>query len=151
MITRREFLGVAAAVGALTGGAPLLRAAAQQRLKLDDLLRFESKGQVTLLHMSDVHAQLRPIWFREPLVNIGVGEAAGLPPHLTGAEMLKAYGIAEGSLDAYMLTALDFEVLARSYGRVGGMDRMATLVKAIRDQRGAGRVQLLDGGDLLQG
>ncbi len=151
MITRREFLGVAAAVGALTGGAPLLRAVAQQRLKLDDLLRFESKGQVTLLHMSDVHAQLRPIWFREPLVNIGVGEAAGLPPHLTGAEMLKAYGIAEGSLDAYMLTALDFEVLARSYGRVGGMDRMATLVKAIRDQRGAGRVLLLDGGDLLQG
>ena len=152
MITRREVLRVTAAAAILAGGAgPLFRAAAQQRLKLEDLLRFEAKGQVTLLHMADVHAQLRPLWFREPLVNIGVGEAAGLAPHLTGSDMLKAYGLADGSLDAYMLTPLDFEAMARSYGRVGGMDRMATLVKAIRDSRGAGRVLFLDGGDLLQG
>ena len=152
MITRREFLGVAAATAALAGGTGnLVRASARQQLTEDELLRFDAKGQFTILHMSDVHAQLRPIYFREPQVNIGVGEVAGKLPHITGDDLLKALLIEPGSPEAYMLSAQDFEALARTYGRVGGMDRMATLVKAIREQRGASRVLFLDGGDLLQG
>jgi sulfur-oxidizing protein SoxB len=152
MIDRREFLQVAAATAALVGtGGGVARAASRQALTQEDLLRFEPKGQVTLLHMTDVHAQLKPLYFREPRINLGVGEAKGLPPHLTGAEFLKAFAIPAGSRDAYMLSADDFNALAREYGRVGGMDRMATLVNAIRAQRGASRTLLLDGGDLLQG
>jgi sulfur-oxidizing protein SoxB len=151
-LTRREFLPVAIAAAATTGlGAALGRAAAGQRIGLEHLLRFEAKGQLTLLHMTDCHAQLRPLYYREPSINIGVGEMDGRPPHLTGAELLAAYGIAPRSLEAYALSSDGFEALAREYGRVGGMDRMARLVAAIRAERGTDRVLLLDGGDALQG
>ena len=101
--------------------------------------------------MADCHAQLKPLYYREPSLNLGVGEASGRLPHITGAELLDAFGIAERSPNAYMLSSDDYEALAKTYGRVGGMDRMATLVKAIRAERGAERVLLLDGGDALQG
>jgi len=143
---------VAAATAAATGlGERLPRAAAQQAVRQEDLLRFAPAGQLTILHMADCHAQLKPIYCREPSLNLGVGEARGKLPHITGAELLAALGIPEGSLDAYMLSPVDYEALAKTYGRVGGMDRVATLVKAIRAERGAERVLLLDGGDALQG
>ncbi len=126
-------------------------AAAQQRLTQDDLLRFDAKGQVTILHLADLHAQTRPLYFREPSVNIGVGAMTGLPPHLTDRDFLHAFGIAPGSAQAYALSSLDFSTLAKTYGRIGGLDRMATAIKAIRAERGADRVLLLDGGDALQG
>lgn len=152
MLTRREFVSVAAAVMASSGfGDGGRQAMAQQKLGLDHLVRFPAKGQITLLHMTDCHAQLRPLYYREPSVNIGVGHMRGLPPHLTGAEAIKALGLEPGSLEAYTLTSDDFDVLARTYGRVGGMDRIATLVRAIRAERGADRCLLLDGGDALQG
>lgn len=151
MLTRRDFLQVAAASVALTGaGGTLTRAAAQQRLTQEDLLRFEPLGQVTLLHFTDIHAQLVPLYFREPSWNIGAGAARGAVPHLTGSELLRHYGIPPGSLEAHALTHDDFVALARSYGRVGGLDRMATLVKAVRAER-PGRTLLLDGGDTWQG
>jgi sulfur-oxidizing protein SoxB len=152
MITRRGFIEIAAAAAAVTGlGGRLGRAAAAGALSQDDLLRFTPKGQLTLLHLADCHAQLEPIYYREPSHNLGVGAARGRAPHLTGEAFLKAVGIPAHSPEAYMLTSADYEALARSYGRVGGMDRMATLVKAIRAERGADRVLLLDGGDLVQG
>jgi sulfur-oxidizing protein SoxB len=152
MITRREFLQVAAATVALAGlGGRVVRAAAQQAIRQDDLLQFTPKGQLTLLHMADCHAQLKPLYFREPSVNLGVGAARGKLPHLTGEAYLNEAGVVAGTLDAYMLTAADYEALARAYGQVGGMDRMATLVAAIRAERGEERVLLLDGGDALQG
>jgi sulfur-oxidizing protein SoxB len=152
MTSRREFLLLAAAAAAVTGlGHRLGRAAAQGRIRQEDLLRFTPKGQLTLLHMADCHAQLRPIYHREPSLNLGVGEVRGELPHLVGADLLARFGIPTASLEAYMLTAADYEALARVYGRVGGMDRLATLVKAIRAERSAGRVLLLDGGDALQG
>jgi S-sulfosulfanyl-L-cysteine sulfohydrolase len=152
MISRREFLQVAAATAAVTGlGHRLGRAAAQGTIRQDDLLRFAPRGQLTLLHMADCHAQLKPIYHREPSLNLGVGDARGQLPHLSGADLLARFGIPPASLEAYMLTAADYEALARAYGRIGGMDRVATLVKAIRAERGAGRVLLLDGGDTLQG
>jgi S-sulfosulfanyl-L-cysteine sulfohydrolase len=156
MITRRNFLQVAAATAAITGlgigpGGGLRRAAAQQSIRQEDLLRFSPKGQLTILHMADTHAQLKPIYYREPSLNLGVGEARGKLPHVTGTELLSAFAIHEATPDAYMLSSDDYEALAKTYGRVGGMDRMATLINAIRAERGSERVLLLDGGDALQG
>jgi sulfur-oxidizing protein SoxB len=145
---RRELLQVAAATAAL---AAANRATAQARgPSQEDLLKFDAVGQVTLLNFTDLHAQLEPIYFREPSVNIGVGETRGLPPHLVGEKLLTHYRIARGSYDAYALASTDFESLARSFGRVGGLDRMATLIKAVRAER-PGKVLLLDGGDSWQG
>lgn len=152
MISRRDFLQIAAATAAVTGlGGRLARVAAQGAIRQDDLLRFEPKGQLTILHMADCHAQLKPIYFREPSLNLGVGQARGQLPHLVGQDFLTSFGISASSLEAYMLTAADFEALAKTYGRVGGLDRVATVVNAIRAERGNERVLLLDGGDTLQG
>ncbi|MBL8663602.1 MAG: thiosulfohydrolase SoxB [Candidatus Odyssella sp.] len=151
MLTRRDFVQLAAATAALSaGGGPFSRALAQQRLAQDDLLRFEPLGQVTLLHFTDIHAQLLPVHFREPDTNLGVGEAKGLPPHLTGADFLARFGLKAGTAEAFALSHVEFAALAKSYGKLGGLDRMATLVKAIRAAR-PGRVLLLDGGDTWQG
>lgn len=140
---------VAAAAAAVSGLGG--RAAARGAISQDDLLRFSPKGQFTILHMADSHAQLKPIYFREPSINLGVGQARGALPHLVGQDFLSSFGISVASLEAYMLTSADFEALAKTYGRVGGMDRVATIVKAIRAERGNDRVLLLDGGDSLQG
>ncbi|MFL0691865.1 MAG: thiosulfohydrolase SoxB [Agrobacterium tumefaciens] len=152
MITRREFLQAsmaASAIVGLSGFGNFSRLAAQQALTQEQLLAFEDFGNVTLIHITDIHAQLKPIWFREPEVNLGVGDAKGHVPHLTGAEFLKTFDIAAGSRDAYALTHEDFGALAKAYGRMGGMDRVATVVRAIR----AARPQslLLDGGDTWHG
>jgi S-sulfosulfanyl-L-cysteine sulfohydrolase len=151
MITRRELLQIGAAASAVTGGlGPLTRAFAQQKLTQDELLKFDATGNVTLLHVADIHGQLLPIYYREPSVNLGVGEAKGRPPHLTGAAFLTHFGIPPGSAAAYALTSEDFAALARSYGRIGGLDRLATVVNAVRAERGD-RMLLLDGGDTWQG
>src|SRR5688500_479650 len=129
MISRRDFLQATAAASALTaasGLGPLGRVAARQRVSQADILRFDPLGTVTILHVTDIHAQLVPLHFREPSVNLGVGEAKGAPPHLTDAEFRKHFAIAAGSADAFALTADDFVSLARNYGRMGGIDRVAT-------------------------
>lgn len=154
MITRRELLQVGAATAAILGSTSLgasKRALAQQKLTEAALLAFESLGNVTLLHMADVHGQLVPVHFREPSINLGVGEARGLPPHISGQEFLKSFGIARGSAEAYALASEDFESLAKAYGRIGGLDRAATVIKSVRAERGADKVLLLDGGDTWQG
>ncbi|HVZ54198.1 MAG TPA: thiosulfohydrolase SoxB [Pseudolabrys sp.] len=151
MITRREILQVGAAAGALlAGGGSLTRAFAQQKLTQDELLKFDALGNVTLLHVTDIHGQLMPVYFREPSINLGVGEAKGQPPHITGADFLKRFGIAPKSAMAYALTDQDFAALAKSYGRIGGLDRLATAVGHVRAERGD-KVLLLDGGDTWQG
>lgn len=151
MLTRRDFVQLAAATAALAAGSGgFSRALAQQRLAQEDLLRFEPLGQVTLLHFADIHAQLMPVHFREPEINLGVGEAKGQPPHVTGGSFLDRFKLAPGSAEAYALTNLEFAALGKTYGKLGGLDRMATLVKAIRAAR-PGRVLLFDGGDTWQG
>ena len=142
---RREFLE-ALAIG-LASGLPLSdsRAAAGDHL-------YElppAAGKVTLLHFTDCHAQLLPVHFREPDVNIGVGAARGRPPHLVGAALLRSFGIAEGTQLAHAYTHLDFIEAARRYGRLGGFAHLASLVKIIRSQRPG--ALLLDGGDSWQG
>ena len=152
MITRREILHVGVATAALAAGdSALMRAVAQQHLSESELLRFDALGNVTLLHVADIHGQLLPVYFREPSVNLGVGEARGQPPHLTGRDFLRRFGVPEKSASAYALTDLDFATLAKSYGRIGGLDRLATVVKHVRAERGNEKVLFLDGGDTWQG
>lgn len=151
MITRRHFLQAAMATSAIVGSGlgNWSRLAAQQALTQDQLLQFDDFGNVTLIHVTDIHAQLKPIWFREPEINIGVGEAKGRVPHVTGTEFQQMFGIAPKSPEAYALTYPDFDALGRAYGRMGGLDRMATVVKAIRAARPDSI--LLDGGDTWHG
>ena len=127
----------------------LTRAFAQQRLTQADLLRFEPVGNVTLVHVADLHGMLVPVHYREPSVNLGAGEARGVLPHLTGQALLDHFKIEANSPIASALTSENFSALARSYGRLGGLDHIATIVKAIRGERGD-RVLLLDGGDTWQ-
>ena len=145
-VTRRDLLTLlGVAVGA--GIAP-------RDLHADDgprrLLEFPSLGNVTLLHMTDPHANLRPVYYREPDSLIGVGRERGHPPFVTGEAALRAWKLARGTPEAYAYTHLDFTQLAQRYGRLGGYAHLATLVGRIRAER-AGRTLLLDGGDTLQG
>ncbi len=152
MHSRRDFLqfaAIAAGVTGFSGWTP--RASAQQRLTQDDLLKFDSKGKLTLLHITDLHAQLKPLYFRPPSENIGIGSYAGIPPHLVGDDFLQYFGLERGSAMAYAHTMVDYINLATAYGRLGGLDRTATLVNAIRAERGEDNVVLLDGGDTWQG
>ncbi len=153
MLSRRHFLTATMALSAIAQGTfdgRWARAAAQQALSESDLLDMPATGNVTLVHLTDIHAQLVPLYFREPSVNLGAGAAAGLPPHLTGAAFLAHYGIAPGSASAYALSSQDYAALAQSYGRMGGLDRIATIVKRIRAERGPNML-FLDSGDTWQG
>ncbi len=149
MISRRHFLQATAAAAAYFGPGQWSRLAAQQRLSEDALLDFDSLGNVTLIHVTDIHGQLKPIYYREPSVNIGVGAVSGSPPHVTGAQFLEDFGLEKGSAAAYALTDQDFTALAQTYGRMGGLDRVATVVKRIRAERPD--ALLLDGGDTWHG
>ncbi len=152
MISRRDFLQVGMAASAIYGTSGFgnwARVAAQQSLTQDQLLEFDTFGNVSLIHITDIHGQLKPIYFREPSVNIGVGENTGAVPHVTGAEFRKLYGIEDGSPSHYALSSGDFSSLAQGYGRVGGLDRVATVIKAIRADRPD--AILLDGGDTWHG
>ena len=143
---RREFLrllALAAAAGAtLRPGTSVAQAAAE----LYDAPPF---GNVSLLHFTDVHAQLLPTYFREPSLYLGAGPAAGRPPHLVGDALLKHFGIAPDTARAHAFTYLDFERAARRYGKIGGFAHLATLVKQLRASRP--HALLLDGGDTWQG
>ncbi|SEG08314.1 sulfate thiol esterase SoxB [Thalassococcus halodurans] len=152
MISRRDFLQAAMATTALYGASGFgnwSKLAAQQALTQDDLLSFDTFGNVSLIHITDIHAQLVPIYFREPSVNIGVGDNRGAVPHLTGGDFRKLYGIDDGSPSHYALSSGDFQALAGAYGRMGGLDRVATVVNSIRADRPD--AILLDGGDTWHG
>jgi S-sulfosulfanyl-L-cysteine sulfohydrolase len=152
MLSRRDFLQTsfaASAIVGLSGFGNWAKLAAQQRLTQDQLLDFETTGNVTLVHLTDCHAQLMPVWFREPSINIGVGQSAGLPPHISGKKFLDAYGLKAGTPEAYALTSEDFVALAREYGQIGGFDRISTVLKSIRADRPD--ALFLDGGDTWHG
>lgn len=141
-------MAASALVGA-SGFGNWARLAAQQSLTQDQLLQFDTFGNISLIHITDIHAQLKPIYFREPEINLGVGANKGQVPHVTGADFRKLYGINDGSPSAYALTYNDFTSLAQAYGRVGGLDRVSTVINAIRADRPD--ALLLDGGDTWHG
>ena len=147
-MNRREFAQLLAAAGA--AGFGLGRTAhAQAASPYDAPAPFKGSGAVSLLHMTDCHAQLRPLYYREPSVNLGVGDQRGKPPHLVGTYLQQAARLLPGSPEAYAFTAVDFERAARRYGQVGGFAHLATLVKRLKASRPG--ALLLDGGDTWQG
>ena len=147
-LSKRDFLQVMASASA--AGMALGRYAdadaAEAEQGLYDVAPF---GNVSLLHMTDCHAQLKPIYFREPSVNLGLGSMQGQLPHLVGEHLLKAAGVRPGSPMAHAYTYLDFDKAARRYGKVGGFAHLATLVKRLKASRPG--ALLLDGGDTWQG
>ncbi|MCW5591347.1 MAG: thiosulfohydrolase SoxB [Burkholderiales bacterium] len=144
---RREFFNVLAIAAA--AGLPISSRGALSGNSGDKLYDLPAFGNVSLLHMTDCHAQLMPIYFREPNVNLGVAGAAGKAPHLVGEHLLKAYGVRKGSEQAHAFTYLDFAQAAKTYGKVGGFAHLATLVKRLKASRPG--ALLLDGGDTWQG
>ncbi len=147
-LSKRDFLQVMASASA--AGMALGRYAdadaATAEQGLYDVAPF---GNVSLLHMTDCHAQLKPIYFREPSVNLGLGSMQGQSPHRVGEHLLKAAGVRPGTAMAHAVTYLDFDKAARRYGRVGGFAHLATLVKRLKASRPG--ALLLDGGDTWQG
>ncbi|MFO0324156.1 MAG: thiosulfohydrolase SoxB [Burkholderiales bacterium] len=149
-MNRREFLNVLAIASAggmaLDSSEALAMRVGDKPNSFYELPRF---GNVHLLHMTDCHAQLLPIYFREPNVNLGIGGAAGKPPHLVGEHLLKHFGVRPGTRDSHAFTYLNFEAAAKTYGKVGGFAHLATLVKQLKASRPG--ALLLDGGDTWQG
>ena len=146
-MNRREFLQILAIASA--GGFVLNSNeswAASDAARMYDLPR---KGNVSLLHITDSHAQLNPVFFREPEINLGIGAMRGQPPHLVGNALLKHFGVKQGTAQAHAYTSLDYVEAARHYGKVGGFAHLATLVKQVRAARPG--ALLLDGGDTWQG
>ena len=147
-LSKRDFLQVMASASAagMALGAYADADAATAEQGLYDLAPF---GNVSLLHMTDCHAQLKPIYFREPSVNLGLGTMQGQLPHLVGEHLLRAAGLRPGTAMAHAFTYLDFDKAARRYGKVGGFAHLATLVKRLKASRPG--ALLLDGGDTWQG
>src|SRR3989338_10387344 len=116
-VTRRDFVTLAA-IAAGAGLAPFETFA--QATSPERLLDFQALGNVTLLHMTDSHATLLPVYYREPDTLLPIGDEAGKPPFVTGEAALKYYGFAKGSLDAPAFTPAAFAELARRYGKMGG-------------------------------
>ena len=144
---RREFLRLLAVASA--AGMPIATSRTAQAKIGGDLYDFPAFGNVSLLHFTDCHGQLLPVWFREPSINLGIAEMYGDPPHVVGERLLKYYGIEADSPWAYAYTHLDFAEAAHKYGKVGGFSHLATLVKQLREQRPGSL--LLDGGDTWGG
>ena len=147
-MSRREFaqlLGLAGAAGLLptTGFAAKKQSA--------DIYEVPNFGNVRLLHITDCHAQLNPVYFREPNVNLGIGTAYGKAPHLVGDKLLNHFGISPNTLEAHAFTYLNFNDAAQRYGKVGGFAHIKTLVNRLRESYGAEKTLLLDGGDTWQG
>jgi sulfur-oxidizing protein SoxB len=143
-MNRREFLHTLA-IAAASG----LAFDAKAQAKPDAFYDVPRFGKVHFLHFTDCHAQLEPVYFREPSVNLGVGSSDGQPPHLVGEAFLRRFGIAPRSPEAYAFTHLDFASAAKTYGKLGGFAHLATLVKQLRASRPG--ALLLDGGDTWQG
>lgn len=146
-MNRREFLQMLAIASA--SGMALDSQAVLSGKGAAHFYDVPKHGNVSFLHYTDCHAQLLPIWFREPNVNIGIGRARGKAPHLVGRYLLRQYGVKPGSAEAHAFTYLDFTEAAKVYGKVGGFAHLKTLVDKIRAQRPG--ALLLDGGDTWQG
>ncbi|MDE2018714.1 MAG: thiosulfohydrolase SoxB, partial [Hyphomicrobiales bacterium] len=140
---RRDFLKAAVAAPLVLPHAAFAAA--------PDAAALPKFGNARIIHLTDTHAQLAPALYREPSANIGVGAARGKPPHLVGTAFLDRWKIAPGSREAYAFACLDFDALAKRYGKMGGFDRLATIVKRLRADAPRGDAMLVDGGDLMQG
>ncbi len=143
-----KFLAMGVA-GSATASLPWLSAAQAETPSLYDL---PQKGQARILHLTDLHGQLLPVYFREPNVNLGFGHALGHPPHVVGNALLDKLKLPKGGVEAYAYTYLDFAEAAKKYGKMGGYSHIKTLLNQLRKGAGGQKNTLtLDGGDLWQG
>jgi len=150
-LNRRDFIKLAG-VGATAGSVPLLWNQPAYSAMPKGFYSMPMRGNVRILHITDVHGQLQPVYFREPNVNLGVGDAYGRPPHVVGKGLLKKMGLKENSPEAYAYTYLDFDHAASKYGKTGGFPQLKTLLDMLRQQAGGQSSTLtIDGGDLWQG
>jgi len=148
-MNKREFLNILA-IGAVAGLAPgCSKFGVKQSEK--DFYQLNNFGQLRLFHITDTHAQLNPIYYREPDTNIGVGEAFGRPPHLVGDKLLEYFNIPSGGRLSHAFSHINYTQAAKTYGKVGGFAHLLTLVKQLRNQYGADKTLFLDGGDTWQG
>ncbi|MBT6456849.1 MAG: thiosulfohydrolase SoxB [Gammaproteobacteria bacterium] len=151
-LDRRDFIKMMGA-GAAASSVPLLwpsSAYAQQMPK--NFYDMPMNGNARILHITDVHGQLLPVYFREPNVNLGVGDAYGRPPHVVGKKLLHKMGLNENSPESYAYSYLDFQNAAKKYGKTGGFPQIKTLLDMLREQAGGSQNTLtIDGGDLWQG
>lgn len=152
-ISRRDFLFLAAALGVGAANPSFLEASSVKNLTMQNLMYdgFNPKGKVTLLHMCDWHAHLKPLYWREPSTLVSAKALIGLPGFLSGEAFMKYYGLKKGSVDSYFDTYIDFSALASKFGKMGGASHIKTVVDAVRKERGAENVLLLDSGDTWQG
>ena len=153
-ISRRDFLQIAAALGLVSvsdGFATTISGKNPADITLADLYEFDSKGNVTLLHICDMHAHIKPLYWREPSTLISAPNLVGTPGFLCGEAFSKYYGLEPSSLDAYFDTCMDFTALARKFGKMGGIAHMKPLIDEVKRQRGNDKVLLLDSGDTWQG
>ncbi|QBZ83588.1 Trifunctional nucleotide phosphoesterase protein YfkN [Hydrogenovibrio crunogenus] len=156
-LNRREFLHVmsmAAAAGMLPGTASAMSTSPDYKgaPASMDMYNLPMKGKVRLLHITDTHAQLKPIYFREPNVNLGTGPAFGKLPHVVGHKLLKELNIKENTPLAHAFTYLNFQDASEQYGKVGGFAHLKTLLDKLRESAGGRENTLLmDGGDLWHG
>lgn len=156
-ISRREFLqmlAIASAAGVTLPGCEAKKGGGgttggTESSNARNLYEIPKFGNVSFLHFTDCHAQLMPIYFREPNINIGVHGMKGQVPHLVGPNFLKKYGISPNTPEAHAFTYLNFVEASKQYGKVGGFSHLSTLVKQIRASRPGSL--LLDGGDTWQG
>ncbi|HEY5740833.1 MAG TPA: thiosulfohydrolase SoxB, partial [Gammaproteobacteria bacterium] len=147
-LNRREFIRLMG----LAGAAGLLPRAGFSAGGDDDrLYDMPAFGNARILHISDCHAQLNPIYFREPNINIGIGDMRGKAPHLVGQALLDHFAIAAGGIESHAYTYLNFDEAARVYGKIGGFAHLATLVKKMRAEYAEGRSLFIDSGDTWQG
>ncbi|WP_345986261.1 thiosulfohydrolase SoxB [Sulfurimonas sp. HSL-1656] len=153
-ISRRDFLQIAAALGLVTVSnsyATTVGGKSPADITLADLYDFKETGNVTLLHICDLHAHIKPLYWREPSTLISAPNLVGTPGFLCGESFAKHYGLEPSSLDAYFDTHMDFETLAKKFGKMGGIAHMKTLIDEVEKRRGKDRVLLLDSGDTWQG
>lgn len=153
-VSRRDFmhiaaiLGLGAAAGGVSGCASIQ---APAKITAEDIFKFNAKGQVTLLHMCDMHAHIKPLYWREPSTLISAPNLVGTPGFLCGEAFAKHYGLEPSSLDAYFDTHIDFEDLAKKFGKMGGIAHIKTYLDSVRKERGSENVLFLDSGDTWQG
>ncbi len=156
-INRRDFIQIAAAMGfwGLSGANSLLAGESAKKklatLRFKDIMSFEPKGKATILHICDMHAHIKPLYWREPSTLISAPNLVGTPGFICGQSFEDFYGIEPGSLDSYFDTYLNFEVLAKKFGKMGGIAHMKTMIDHVKKERGDKNVLLLDSGDTWQG
>ena len=156
-IDRRDFLQIAGALGLLgaVGGTNLFAGEAGKekikKLTFSDVVAFEPKGKATILHICDMHAHIKPLYWREPSTLISAKNLVGTPGFICGEAFQKHYGIQAGTLDAYFDTHNDFSELAKKFGKMGGIAHMKPIIDHVKKERGAKNVLLLDSGDTWQG